>query len=239
MASQSRAARLLQKDVDDVTVSTPEKVSQAERAYIELKRLILDNELPAGSQLLEAEASDLLGMSRTPTREAMLRLQTEGLVEIRSRHGMRVLPLSSRDVREMYEILTGLESIAAYQVAKRGVSEAEMESLRAAIDAMDAALTVDDLTAWAKADEQFHSQLVSLSKNQRLIAVVNQFVEQAHRARMLTLKLRPKPIQSNRDHEALIDALIQKDAESARQIHHDHRERAKQTIVELLERLGF
>ncbi|CUX55947.1 GntR family transcriptional regulator [Agrobacterium deltaense] len=239
MASQPRAARSVQKDVDDVTVLTGEKVSQAERAYIELKRLILDNELPAGSHLLEAEASERLGMSRTPTREAMLRLQTEGLVEIRSRHGMRVLPLSSRDVREMYEILTGLESIAAYAVAKRGVSDAELKNLRAAIDAMDAALAIDDLTAWAKADERFHAQLVSLSENQRLIAVVNQFVEQAHRARMLTLKLRPKPLQSNRDHEALIDALVQKDSEKARQIHHDHRERAKQTIIELLERLGF
>ncbi|KSV80398.1 hypothetical protein N183_17555 [Sinorhizobium sp. Sb3] len=218
---------------------TSQKQSQADRAYRTLKRQILDNELPPGTQLLEAEASSLLGMSRTPVREAMIRLQEEGMVEIRPRHGMRVLGISARDVKEMYQVLTGLESIAAYVVASRGVSETEHEAMRKAVLDMDSALEADDLDAWARADERFHTLLVGLSGNQRLIGVVSQFVEQAHRARMLTLRLRPKPTQSNRDHEALVDAIAAGDAEAARRIHHEHRERAGRIIIELLEKLGF
>ncbi|MGL6180774.1 MAG: GntR family transcriptional regulator, partial [Aestuariivirga sp.] len=90
-----------------------ERLSSAERAYRALKDLILGNQLPAGSQLLEQEAAQRLGMSRTPVREAMIRLEQDGVVEIRPRHGMRVLPVSSRDMREIYEVLTALESAAA------------------------------------------------------------------------------------------------------------------------------
>src|SRR5262245_23811872 len=79
-----------------------EKETQREIAYRELKKLILDGALPAGAQLLEAEAADRLEMSRTPIREAMIRLREEGMVDIRPRHGMRVLPISAEDMQEIY-----------------------------------------------------------------------------------------------------------------------------------------
>ena len=94
-----------------------DRVSSAERAYRALKDLILSNELPAGSQLLEQEAALRLGMSRTPVREAMIRLEQDGVVEIRPRHGMRVLPVSAADMREIYDVLTSLEATAAEMVA--------------------------------------------------------------------------------------------------------------------------
>ncbi|MGL4975475.1 MAG: GntR family transcriptional regulator, partial [Bosea sp. (in: a-proteobacteria)] len=70
----------------------PDREPQAEKAYRALKKLILDTDIPPGSHMLEQEAGLRLGMSRTPVREAMVRLQQEGMVEIRPRHGMRVLP---------------------------------------------------------------------------------------------------------------------------------------------------
>lgn len=239
MVSHTMSARGNETGIEGANGKMSEKKNQADRAYGILKRQILDNELPAGTQLLEAEASARLGMSRTPVREAMIRLQEDGMVEIRPRHGMRVLSISAKDVRDMYQILTGLESIAAYTVARRGISESEHHALLNAIRDMDQALEADDLDAWARADERFHALLVGLSDNKRLISVVGQFVEQAHRARMLTLRLRPKPTQSNREHEALVDAVVSRDPEGARRIHHEHRERAGKIIVEILEKLGF
>jgi DNA-binding GntR family transcriptional regulator len=217
----------------------PSRVSNAERAYRALKQLILTNQLPAGSQLLEQEAALRLGMSRTPVREAMVRLEQDGVAEIRPRHGMRVLPVSADDMREIYEVLTSLESTAAELVARRGVSEAELAALQRAVSDMDVALAIDDLEAWAAADQRFHSLLVELTRNQRLQQIVTQLGEQAHRARMLTLRLRPKPVSSNRDHAMLVDAIAARDAEKARQIHHDHRARAGAMLVQLLEKLGF
>jgi DNA-binding GntR family transcriptional regulator len=72
--------------------------------------MVLDNALQAGAQLLEQEAAARLGMSRTPVREAMQRLARDGMVEIRPRHGMRVLPISPGDMAEIYDLLYGLES---------------------------------------------------------------------------------------------------------------------------------
>lgn len=216
-----------------------ERLSSAERAYRALKDLILGNQLPAGSQLLEQEAAQRLGMSRTPVREAMIRLEQDGVVEIRPRHGMRVLPVSSRDMREIYEVLTALESAAAEIVARRGATPSELASLRAAVADMGAALDQDDLEGWAAADKRFHGLLVTLAGNERLQQMVSQLGEQAHRARVLTLRLRPKPVNSIRDHARLVAAIARRDAEGARQIHHDHRTRAGEMLVDLLDRLGL
>ena len=91
--------------------SVSERINQADVAYGRLKKLILDGTLPAGAQLLEQEAAERLDMSRTPVREAMVRLRQDGMVEIRPRHGMRVLPVSARDMAELYAVLTALEGI--------------------------------------------------------------------------------------------------------------------------------
>lgn len=216
-----------------------DRASQAERAYQSLKRLILDGELPAGAQVLELEAAAQLGMSRTPVREAMVRLEHEGIVEIRPRHGMRVLPVAATDMRDIYAVLTALEASAAEEVARRGLPPTELAVLRAAVAEMDAALAADDLRRWAAADECFHASLVAACGNRRLSGLVAQLHDQAHRARMLTLHLRPKPVDSNRDHAALVEAIAARDAERARQIHHAHRQRAGAMLADLIERLGL
>ncbi len=221
------------------TDSGPNRLSSAERAYRALKKLILGNELPAGSQLLEQEAAQRLGMSRTPVREAMIRLEKDGMVEVRPRHGMRVLPVSPDDMREIYQVLTALESAAAEIVARRGATPAEIAGLRAAVADMEAALVGDDLEGWADADKRFHRLLVALTGNERLQQMVSQLDEQAHRARVVTLRLRPKPVNSVRDHARLVAAIARRDAESARRIHHDHRTRAGEMLVGLLDRLGL
>lgn len=220
------------------TGGTP-KLSQSERAYQDLKRRILDNEMPAGFQALEQELAELLGMSRTPVREALIRLADEGIVEIRPRHGMRILPISVADMREIYEILTGLESTAAEVVAARGLSDEKLAALRTAVSDMDIALSKDDLKGWASADERFHNLLVEYSGNERLRTWVNTCRDQAHRARMATLRLRPKPVDSNEDHAAVVEAIERGDAEAARRIHHRHRVRAGAMLVEILELHGI
>lgn len=213
--------------------------SQSQTAYDELKRRILDNEMPAGELFLEQELAELLGMSRTPVREALIRLANEGMVEVRPRHGMRVLPVSAADMREIYEILTSLESAAAERVASRGVSAEAAAALQDAVDEMEEALAADDRRRWADADERFHLLLVELCGNQRLRSLVGTFWDQAHRARMITLGLRPRPTASNRDHAAVVDAISRGDAEAARRIHRQHRVRSGELLVDLLEKHGL
>ncbi len=215
------------------------RLPASERAYRRLKQLILDNEIAAGSQMLELEAAARLGMSRTPVREAMVRLEQEGMVELRPRHGMRVLPISPDALAEIYEILTALEGMAAEAAARKGASPEQLAALQEAVDEMEEALAADDLLRWSQADARFHRQLVELAANRRLAAIVEQVSDQAHRARLTTLRLRPKPTSSNRDHAALVQAIRDRKPAEAREIHEQHRRRAADMLVSLVRDFGL
>ncbi len=213
------------------------RLSQPQRAYDRLKQMILDNELQAGAYVLQEELGAMLGVSRTPIREALIRLQQEGLVEIRPRHGMRVLPISIDAMREIYEVLTTLEALSARIVATKGLVRHQLASMEQAVDEMEAALKANDLDAWAKADQRFHALLVGFSGNSRLIAMVETVVDQSYRVRRLTLKVRPKPVASNSDHRALVDAIRSRDPDRAYHVHEQHRRKSGEMLVELLKRL--
>jgi DNA-binding GntR family transcriptional regulator len=215
-----------------------ERPSQTHRAYVELRRRILDNEMPPHTQYLERDLAAALKMSRTPVREALIRLSGDGLVEIRPRHGIRVLPVSVKDMREIYELLTELETMAVRQLAERGLSREDIARLEHAVAEMEAALARDDLVAWAHNDEDFHSLLTDLTGNARLSQVVGMFRDQAHRVRMQTLRLRPKPTDSNRDHAAVIAAIRERNGERAAAIHRRHREEGRVKLLKLLDLLA-
>lgn len=216
------------------TSPADERLPLAERAYRILRRRILDNELAPGTVMLETEVAAMLGMSRTPAREALVRLAKEGMVEVRPRHGMRVLPISADDMQEIYAILTALESEAAALIAADGLSEERLAELRSAVEEMEDALARDDLRAWAAGDEHFHRCLVESCSNARMRGLITQFWDQTHRVRIATLGLRPKPVSSNRDHLELVAAIEQRDPERARTSHRLHRLRHGEMLVNIL-----
>lgn len=208
-------------------------------AYATMRQNILDNFWTAGYQATEAEVATELGMSRTPVREALMKLQQEGLIKVTPRHGMQVLPVSPADMQQIYQILTSLEATAAELVARRHLDDAQLSPLSDATEAMDRALKADDLDAWAIADEQFHTHLLALCGNEYLRNVVLNFWDRAHRARMVTLRMRPKPVHSTREHIELVAAIRSGDATLAGSVQRAHRERAGTELLILLERLGL
>ncbi len=192
-----------------------------------------------GDNYLEPEIAEMLGISRTPAREALLRLSQEGLIELIPRRGVRVKPVSLNDLKEIYEVLTSLESTAVSLAAKRKLAAHDIHRLRSAVDEMDEALSKDDLDSWAKADVKFHLLLVELGNNTRISKLVQTYFDQAHRVRMLTLRLRPKPVDSNRDHRQVVEFIKKGKAEEARRFHYAHRENAGQLLLSLLQSYGF
>jgi DNA-binding GntR family transcriptional regulator len=210
--------------------------SLAEAAYHAIRMRILDNAWPPGHRALEQELALALGMSRTPVREAMLRLAKEGLVEVRSRHGMCVLPVSADDMRDIYQVLTALESMAVELVARRRPTAKELEPLMTASRDMAKAVKADDLDAWAAADERFHRHIVELCGNRLLIDAVQNCWDRAHRARMVTLRMRPKPVNSTREHLDVVNKIREGDARGAFDAHRAHRERGSRELLAILER---
>jgi DNA-binding GntR family transcriptional regulator len=209
--------------------------SLVESAYQTMRRRILDNAWPPGYRALEQELALELGVSRTPVHEALIRLQSEGLVEVIPRHGMSVLPVSAADMRDIYEMLTALEAMAAELAVRRSTGVAELKPLQDASRDMARALRADDLDAWAAADESFHRQLVALSGNRLLIEAVQNCWDRAHRARMVTLRMRPKPTPSTREHMEVVDRIRAGDARGAFEAHRAHRERGSRELLAILE----
>jgi DNA-binding GntR family transcriptional regulator len=222
-----------------VTTPLSASASLTERAAEAIKARILSGELLPGSNHLENELAELLGISRTPVREALLMLEAQGLVEIIPRRGVRIVPLSSQDMEEIYEILAELEPLAAAKAAAKGLSEHQLATLAECLDRMEAALEADDRKSWAEADDLFHRRLIMLSGNRRLQQTVQTFSDQVRRARLLTLHIRPAPHRSNEDHRALFDAIAEGDAERAARIHREHRMMACKLMVSLLAKHGL
>ena len=211
--------------------------SLVDEAYQKLRVRILNDELPPGAQALEQEIADALGISRTPVREALIRLEKEGLVEVLPRRGMRVLPLSPTDMREIYELLYSLEPTAAARMAARKLPPdgPEIEQLERSTAEMTEALARDDLDGWAQADRRFHAALLHHCGNERLARVATAAWEQAHRARMFILRLQPKPTASAADHRAVADAIRRHDPDLAQERHRLHWLGATRTALDVIE----
>ena len=217
------------------------KPSLVDDAYGKLKAAIRENEFPPGYQGSEQEIASRLGMSRTPVHEAVIRLQEEGLVRVLPRRGVVVCAISADDMREIYGVIIALEAAAAEALAERPSQErlSTARELEAANKIMETALKNDDLTAWAKADESFHRLLIEHSGNQRLLRMYHTIMDQSHRARMITLRIRPRPEGSVKEHRSIVDAIKRGSPSQARELAKEHRVRARNQLVPLLEQVGL
>lgn len=212
------------------------RTSRVEEAYAELKARIETNRYPPGHTALENELAEELGMSRTPVREALIRLQQEGLVDVRPRRGMQVLGLSPQDMREIYEIIAGHEAVAVHLLASRGPSAALGAMLEEPVGRMERALEAGDLETWAAADEDFHRALFRSCGNSRLEGEGISHLDRTRRARFFTLRLRRRPFRSTADHRRLVELIAAGDPKAAREATLEHRLTAMSELLEIIER---
>ena len=142
-------------------------------------------------------------------------------------------------MQEIYEVLTCIEVEAAAMLAKRRPSRKELSELVRATRGMDKALKNDDLDGWARADNRYHRELVRLSQNQRLENIANTLMDQAHRVRMFTLRLREKPVRSTQEHRDQVDSFLGADPDRVRDIYRKHREKAAVELMDILKQYNL
>ncbi|MFD0902432.1 GntR family transcriptional regulator [Actinomadura sediminis] len=140
----------------------------ADVAYDAVRRMILSGDAAAGSRLGEAELAETLGLSRTPVREALQRLGSDGLVEVLPHRGARVVEWTREDLAEIFELRSLLEPYAAARAARLGQDPAVLADLNALCDAMEAAAAIRDLGELARLNSRFHAALIDASRNRRL-----------------------------------------------------------------------
>ncbi|QYY33796.1 GntR family transcriptional regulator (plasmid) [Cupriavidus pinatubonensis] len=225
--------------------SSPQKTRIPDRkgkvaagAYEILRQKIMQNQLPGNSYVLEEEIARDLEISRTPVREALTRLEAEGLIQAVPRHGYKVVPITMVDIAEIYQVLSPLETVAAELLATKPDNSHEVAILDEAVNEMRMALERDDLDGWAAADERFHTCLVELCGNNRLAKAAKMLFAQSHRVRIFTLRLRDKPIGSVEKHAALVDAIRKRSPDLAREVHNAQRDAWTSSMTNLFSKLG-
>ncbi len=226
---------------------TPAGLTEAETgepltdiAYRKVKSAILDGSLPPSLLASEQQIAGRLAMSRTPVHQAIVRLQQEGWIELLPRRGVMIAPISAPDMHDVYEALLALEVAAVRRLSSWGAPESDptLSALEKTCDDGDAALGNGDLPAWAAADDRFHASLVDLSGNRHITRLARSVMEQAQRARLLTLKLRPHPGASNADHRAIVQAIKAGDPDLAGERMRAHRQRGMDVLLPILEALS-
>lgn len=230
------------KAVEHIEESGAERrpaLAMSQQAYELLKLRITTGVLAGGMEIDDEAVAAEIGSSRTPVREALLRLASERFVEIVPRHAIRVIPVSLADMAHMYELLTALEVFAVDLATRRRPSRAELSGLRAAVSDMRRQIKAADRTQWIDADERFHRGLLTLSGNPHIAEVGIGYRDRVLRVHVVALRLRPQPAQSIAAHAELVELIAAGDADVASRRHREQRDRAGKELLASLERSGL
>lgn len=199
-----------------------------------LMNAIMRGQLSPGERLLEVQLAEEMGVSRTPVREAIRRLELEGFVVMLPRKGAYVAGLSIDDVENVYEIRTALETLAVRLAAQRMVDE-DYRQLDELVERMQATWQEGDVDNWVKLDASFHELLYKFSRNDRLVQLMSNVMEQISRYRILSLANVEVRHNSLAEHQEVISALRQRDSVEAEAAAARHIENTKQSLVRMLE----
>jgi len=198
-----------------------------------IKEAILTGRLKPGERLMEVQLAEEMGVSRTPVREAIRKLELEGLVVMVPRKGAYVSGLTLKDVAEVFEIRSSLEGLAAALAAER-ITEDEIKSLDKILSDITQASEKGDTETVIKKDMEFHQVLFSASRNQRLAQIINNLKEQIDRFRIQSFSnpVRVKSVLS--EHKGIIDAIKQGDAENAEKLAKAHIYEVEYNVMNML-----
>lgn len=191
---------------DFLKVNMNEYLPLRDVVFNSLRQAILKGELKPGERLMEIQLAQRLGVSRTPVREAIRKLELEGLVVMIPRKGAEVASITEKDLQDVLEVRRALEELAGSKACNR-ITEEQLEELADAAAAFEQALETKDLTAIADADMHFHDIIYQATGNDRLIQIMNNIREQMYRYRMEYLKDRKSHAKLVKEHEKIVSAL--------------------------------
>ena len=171
-----------------------------------LRQAILRGELKPGERLMEIKLANKLGVSRTPIREAIRKLELEGLVLMIPRRGAEVAEITEKSLNDVLEVRKALEELSV-QLACERITPEQVEEMKMAAEDFRKVLKSGDVTKIAEADVKFHDIIFAATNNQRLITLLNNLREQMYRFRVEYLKQKECYPQLLEEHDKLI-ALI-------------------------------
>jgi DNA-binding GntR family transcriptional regulator len=216
-----------------------EQLSLQERTYRALRKALLDGKYATAERIFENEVATMLGVSRVPVREAVRRLQQDGLIEVRPRSGIYVTSLSPEQVDDIYRIRAALEGAAAGLAAER-ITEAELRELGTLLAQQDeeakreksprSKATRRQARVVARADE-FHRAVHRSARSPRLYELLELIYAQVMQFRGITLRMPGRVEAASHGHHALYEALVRRDSAEAERLMREHVSSARLSLL--------
>lgn len=205
-----------------------------EIAYEVLKHAIITGEIPAGERIVETDYADRLHISRTPLREALRKLERDGLVEYVLRRGVVVRAFTIADVEEIYTIRNALEMLTLPAIIEKATAE-DIASLRGQLHEMDDLMAAGDFETLSPITRAFHRQLTSICGQNRILRVIEGQDEYITRFSAMAIRQEDRLLEAHHEHYALVDYVEQKDLPRFEELMRRHIDRSKEMCLAALE----
>lgn len=207
-----------------------ERKSLGQHVFENLKQSIIRGDIAPGHWLVESHIAQMLGISRTPVREAIHKLERERLIERQPRGGFTVLGLSRDDIEETFGIRSILEGYAA-RLATVKHQPGELKPLEKKIEEFQQCLTKNQMSALPQINTEFHDLLYALSKSPRLIHMISGLRDQIFRFRQMILKEGQMADISNADHKQMLALMRKREADKVEQLVREHILRGQEAVL--------
>lgn len=198
-----------------------------------LRQAILKGELEPGERLMEIQLAERLGVSRTPIREAIRKLELEGLVLMIPRKGAEVAEISEKSLREVLEVRRSLEELAI-ELACQRITPEELTALEEAENRFARAVEDGEVMAIAESDENYHELIYQATANDRLVQILNNLREQMYRYRLEYIKDEDRRQILVVEHEHILRAVRRRDIADAKSAVREHIDNQQLTITKNL-----
>ncbi len=219
---------------DNLQASLDEYLPLRDVVFKTLRQGILTGELKPGERLMEIHLANKLGVSRTPIREAIRKLELEGLVTMIPRRGAEVAQITVKGLKDVLEVRKALDALAAELACER-ITEEEMQALKHACDHFEQVTKTKDATKIAKADVKLHDIIVRATGNERLLQLVNNLAEQMYRFRFEHIKDATQHERLIGEHRKIYDSIVARDKSKASMMVKEHIDNQEKAIMLLLE----
>ncbi len=217
-------------------------LSLQERTYQALRAALLDGEFPVGERIFEAQVAEMLGVSRVPVREAVRRLQQDGLLEVRPRSGIYVASVSQDEADDIYRIRAALEGAAAGLAAER-IAAGELEALgellkREEDESRQARQSSGSQSQVVARADEFHRAVHSYARSPRLYELLELIYAQVMHFRNITLSMPGRAEAATHGHHELYDALQRHDSAEAERLMREHIDSARRLLLARLDEIA-
>lgn len=204
-----------------------------EIAYEVLKKAIITGEIPAGERIVETDYADRLHISRTPLREALRKLERDGLVEYVMRRGVIVHAFTTEDVEQIYTIRNCLEMLTLPDIIEKATPE-DIAHLRELLAKMDELNAKNDVEALSPVAREFHTAITAISGKNRILRVIEGQDEYIRRFSAMAIQQENRRSSAHEEHHKLVDLVEKKDLPALEELMRHHIERSKECCLAAL-----